>query len=243
MSKDLEKKQEGKLAQAESLDAWGGQTMDQDDIVVPKILPMQGLSQLVAEGDAKMGEFRDSLTGELLAAEGETLSIIPFHLEKTWLTTDANGEFVGIEPITPANSDRQFEDTDEAGRQVRNFKCMNFYVLLADKMGTGAMPYVVTFRSTSSKAGRKLATMMYMKNRSMNLPPAATVVDLFGKREKNDKGTYIVMDVKESRRSSNEELEEAFNWFKVVQKGAARADHSDVSQGNPEPSASGPEVF
>jgi len=74
-----------------------------NDIIIPKILPMQGLSVMVADGKAMMGEFRDSLSGEKLGSIAEPIPFIPFHVEKVWDILEEDGDqykWVRSEPLS-----------------------------------------------------------------------------------------------------------------------------------------------
>ena len=64
---------------AHDLSAWGETEVTSKDIVIPKILCMQGLSDLVSDGKAKMGDFVDSLEGNILGDIDNPVAFVPFH--------------------------------------------------------------------------------------------------------------------------------------------------------------------
>ena len=60
----------------------------------------------------------------------------------------------------------------ENGIEIKRVRRMNFYVMLPKQIDAGtAVPYVLSFKSTSYREGKKLFTQMYMRNRKANLPP------------------------------------------------------------------------
>lgn len=234
MTKEVTKKQETELATSTNLDSWGGgPEVTSNDFAIPKILVMQGLSDLVTEGVAKFGEFRDNINGELLGSIEKPMEIIPFHVEKVWVVLkkneDGDFEYDSTIPVDRTNENWEWTGLDEDGHEVRRDRTLNFYVLLPEEVKNGdAMPYVISFRRTSSRAGKKLMTQMYVRNRQAKKVPAAKVMNLVGRKEKNDKGTFVVLDVKVSRESTSEEVASAFEFFKLIQEGKGKVDNSDL---------------
>jgi len=77
---------------------------------------------------------------------------------------------------------------------------MDFYLLVPAEVEAGTeLPYVVTFKRTSLKAGKKLAMQMFVRNFQAGKVPAAIVHDLSGKSVQNDDGEYVVSDVTKKR--------------------------------------------
>lgn len=219
--------------------AWGDDVHLGQDIVLAKILPMQGLSQLVTDGKAAMGEFRDSLSGAKLGSIAEPLEVLPFHVEKFWdvMEEDDEGDFkwARSEPLieNPAqegyNDNLPWSDT-ENGVPVKRVRRMNFYVMLPSEIAAGtSVPYIFSFKSTSYREGKKLFTQMYMRNRKAKLPPPAFLFKIGGVKQKNDKGVFIVPTIELSRRSTDAEVAECFNWYQLIKKGAVKVDDSDLA--------------
>lgn len=216
------------------LSAWGVQehNLTARDVVIPKILAMQAMSKLVTAGEAKFGEFRESLNNVILGTEKEPLEFVPFHMEKVYVVMrEEKGKFKfhHQEPITSMTEGHEFEAVSAEGAKEKWYRTMNFYVLLPKELEEGtAIPYLLCFRSSSAKAGQKLCTTMFMRNLKAGKTPAAMVLELSGVKTTNDKGTFIVMDVKEKRASTNKEIEEAFSWNQTIRGGSVKVDHSDL---------------
>ena len=83
-TKELQQKpEETSLTSNSNLDYSGNEEADSSDIIVPRILLMQGTSKWVPE-TFNMGEIIDSVEEKVLAKKGETLTILPFIMTKTW---------------------------------------------------------------------------------------------------------------------------------------------------------------
>jgi hypothetical protein len=208
---------------ATTLDDWGQSEISSKDIVIPKILAMQGLSELVSEGKAKLGDFVDSISGEVLGSIEKPVEFVPFHMEKVWIISvkkkgESKFEFDRYEPVTPQNMDYPFE-AQVGDDMVKYEYTLQFYVLLPHDT---SMPYVLSFKSTSLRSGKVLSTQMYVRNRAAGLTPPSYTMLLGGKKEKNDKGTFIVMDTRVKGRTPAELETECLNWYKVIKAGGAK---------------------
>jgi len=225
MSKDLTTQNTAVSTAVADLGAWGAPAMDSRDIIIPKILCMQGLSELVTDDKAKMGDFVDSMTSTVIGNyEKKPITFIPFHLEKIWIISEKKqGEkdfsFKTIEKVTPANINKKYSEF-ENDVEIKNEYCMNFYVLRPDAM---TLPSIISFKGMSSKEGKVLATKMYVANAAEGKIPPAFAMELSGKKDKNDKGTFITLKVSEKRESTADEIAAAFKWYKLIQSGQAKA--------------------
>lgn len=223
----LSKKESSALV-AMDVDSWGDSSLTTDDLVVPRVLAMNHMSDLVKQKKADFGEFRDSLEGSLLGSLEKPMLFVPFHLEKVWFEYEivkGKRQYSSQFAVTAANEKLAWRD-EEAG--VERDKVYNFYVLLPDQVAAGSsFPYLLSFRRTSMKAGQQLATIMYARNKRAGLPPAATVFSLGGRVVSGDGGEYIVLGVQTERKSSEDELGEAFSWFETVKQGQAKVHEGD----------------
>lgn len=214
------------------LAAWGAQDVSSQDIMISKILPMQGMSKLVMDRKAQLGEYRDSVTGELLGNIDEPLEFVPFHVEKTWLVhKEINGKLVfqGMEDITKQNQDRKWEMLVDGVKHRFDWN-YTYYVLLPKDIEAGMpTPYILSFRRTSVRAGKKLFTQMFVRNPQMKKSPAAFVINLNGKLTENDKGTFVTLDVDSGRESTIPEQQAALDMFKIVTAGGAKVDQGDLT--------------
>lgn len=210
--------------------------LDASDIAIPKMLLMQGLSQLVVDGTFQMGDLINSVTEEKLGDKNSPLEFIPMRAFKTWQVslkiTEPNGKvkykFERNIPFTPENANLPYEGLDAEGREVKNVLTLNFYVLLAsDIPGGEAFPYVVSFRSTSKGAGKNLATH-FVKQALLRKQPWSKAMLLGCYLDKNDQGPYYVLEVKPSRPTTAAEVEAVETWLPIIDSGKTKVDDSDV---------------
>lgn len=229
------------LSSEQLVNEWGVPTQPSQDMVIPKILPMQPTSEFVAEGKAVMGEFRDSISGALIGTIDKPFEVIPFYLEKSWdvqVMTEGQFKFDHTLPLVENPLDPNYNDNlkweeEVDGKLLRRIRRMNFFVMLPSEVEKGgAMPYVLSFKSTSLKEGKKLYTQMYVRNFKAGLPPPSYLVTIGGSRQKNEKGSFIVPNISLARRATDQEMAECLSWLKVIRKGAVKIDNSDVNEGD-----------
>jgi hypothetical protein len=233
---ELAKKESAEVS-TELRKSWGPSGVDDRDILVPKILLMQGLSELVAQGKANQGEIVRSTTGEVLAKKDGAVEVIPIRTFKTWGLSEKIGqkfEYRGIEAMTLENMDAPFE-WEQNGTTWRRDRRLNFYVLVpADieremealrKMSVGdlpdpddcLLPCVLTFQRTGYSVGKELATH-FKKAEHFGCPPAVTTFKVGSRIEKNDKGTFHVFTLTKAGKTSTQHLEVCKKWHDTLGK-------------------------
>jgi hypothetical protein len=221
MKKEVAKQESSELAQIGDAHAWGNREVSAKNILVPKVLLMQSLSEAVSDKSiAAVGDMLYSLDDTVIGNYNKPVTFIPFHVEYIWIVKHG-GEFHHIDPVTASNENRPWEEVVN-GVAVQNVYCINIYAILAEDP---SLPVIIPFKSTSLKAGKKVVTQMDFKNRAAGLMSVKT---------KNDKGTFAVYDVKEERNSTDAEIMAAFKWFQAVNAGAVKADDSDIVKDAPE---------
>lgn len=243
------------VAAAQDLGSWGESEMTAKDMSIGRINLMQPGSVKVTEGDAAFGDFIESNTGEKLGDVKNPIKVIPFHMTKLFVEYDNTNpkkkKFMKIVPITPANESLPFEGRakNREGVEVpivRDYT-LNFFVLFADEIKEErAVPRIITFRRTSLKAGRKLATQMFITNRAAKLPPPGVEVTIGCSRMSNGENTWAVQEVyldKASiRRTTDNELVAALNWYKSIASGATKVKDEDYAEGDDSPAVEDKEV-
>lgn len=216
---------------AEMSGTWGGEGLDSGDIIVPRILLMQPMSELVTGGDAKIGEFRDSMDkSRVLGNEKTPLEVIIFGSFKTWVEF-IDGEFDKIYNCTRENADLPLEQTTETGLVTRD-RVINYQCLLPGDVEKGeAFPYVLSCRRTSYKAGKQIATIV-KKLAMFKKPSAAKVIQVMSVKTKNDKGTFFVLEACSGRDATAKEMKAAWEWHQVLARSQFKV-HDDVEDDNP----------
>lgn len=234
------KKQETALAVSEEKKlAVYGDLMDETpveakDIFLPKLSVMQSMSKAVQEEKARVGEIRGSLDNNLLAEKGAAIEFIPFGVFKTWVRfTDVNGkaEYLEQVPYTPENAtwDREvYED----GKKISNMETLNYYCLLPEEIKKGEfIPYVLTFRSTSLKVGKKLETFR-ARLQEFRKPLPFKTFSLSTELVENEKGRWYLPALEQARDTSEEELNAVKHWHNMIKVSKVRVDESDLEYTN-----------
>jgi hypothetical protein len=239
MKKAIAKKEKKEIAEPVSefaipMDEEGIST---NDILIPKITLMQAMSQLVAEGEASVGEFRDTVDHEKFGDYKTPFEIIPFYITRKWVEYDVSTTKKGIDlsfraivpiitnPASPKYNDSLPYTSDDG--LISRVRVQDLYCILPDEVELGtAFPYVIPFQKTSAKAGKKAYTQMYIRNGEKGA--SYCTLDVSAKATTNDKGTFGVLDVKAKRKSTEAELKEAYKWYKIVSSGRTKVDESDI---------------
>ena len=247
MTTAIAKKEETQLATVEQN---GAQEILKSDVIIPKLLLMQGLSDLVSQRKAQQGDIVRSTTGEVVGGPDKPLSFIPITFQNLWmLTEEVNGKFEwrATEPRTARNENEPWE-FEKHGSKWRRVKVVDCYALLpqdieaeakeiAKFQETGEMPdlnktllpVVISFRSTSYNAGRAVVTH-FTKAAGMakyGAKPYGFTLDLSCHQDKNDKGSYYVFTVNQGKAVAKDVVAKAEEWYHILSTQKVQVDNSD----------------
>lgn len=212
----------------EMANAFGAPEVSSSDIIIPKLMVMQGLSKLVIDGVAKFGDFVDSTTEEIIGNMKEPFELIPFYMEKLWYVSERVGddwEFMQVEPVNKYNETLPYEDVLN-GKSIKRQMVRNFYCLNPKDM---SLPMVVSFKGMSTRTGKQLATQMYLKNVSEGKQPPAYHILLSGEKTQNDKGTFVTLKVSKGGASSMDEMRECVKWYTTINSGKTKVQEEEKS--------------
>jgi hypothetical protein len=205
---------------------------DVRDILLPKVLAMQGLSKKVAAELARQGEMRDSIENKLLGDRNNPFEIIPFYITKSWILfheVDGKMEYKGQVPFGPENANWEWEIVVDKVKHRRD-QSLNVYCLDPREIEEGMfLPYLISFRRTSYKGGKKLITAkekMRMANRAL----ATKTFKVSTVQETNEKGIYYVFDVAMGRDTTQKEIEAVLPWAELVRTSQVKVDDSDLHE-------------
>lgn len=224
------------IADEKKLAVYGG-LMDEtevsgQDILMPTLLLMQPLSKLVTDDKAKTGEWRGSLSENLLAEKGKTVEVIPFGFHKTWIvfkdgiSGQKRPEFVAVEPYSNRPQRERIENIN--GIQFHNFETINYFVMpVAEINLKTAIPYLLRFRSTGFIVGKKMETMRAMLQKA-NKPHCFSTFQLGSVLKENDQGKFFVPTLDWGRDTTEAELAVVKPWVELARAGKAKADDADL---------------
>lgn len=272
MTQDIAK-QESQLPQVAPPADTAQQEVLNSDIIIPKLLLMQGLSEFVSErakdpsGKAiSQGDMVRSTTTEIVGDPDRSIDVIPLKMTTEWRLEEKIGgkfEYRGTEARTAANEDSPWE-FKKNGADWKRTKVINLFALLpaditayreelkkfADTgempdLNKTLMPVVISFRSTSFNAGKKVATF-YAQLRDMmrvspNVRPYNYTLELSCFQDKNDKGQYYVFEVGKTKKLASELVEEAARWYGILN--AMKEIRVDTSGEEASPASEGSDQF
>ena len=205
--------------------------VDMSDILLPKLLLMQGLSILVSDERAKAGDIVDSLTGEVLGGKDKAVEIIPFYMTRSFVVSERMGEkfeFKGIVPCDSTNAHWREKDHREEkvnGVITRRDYSLDFYCLLANQ--PDSLPYQISFRRTSNRAGKQLNTQMMLGTALKRKPES---YHLGCKKTENDMGVYYVFEISKGKFLTPAQTEHVAKWTALIKAGAVKvAEEGDVA--------------
>lgn len=214
----------------------GNEEILSDAIRVPYLSLMQGLSELVTDGKAVMGEFIRSSTKEKLGDPEHPIDFIPLTFRNTWVISEKVGqkfEWRRREPLTAANQDLPWE-WEENGTEWKRVKSVDVYALLVrdiiaertemEKAAVGELPdtdkallpIIISFTSTSYGTGGKSVVTHFAKAKKFGFGGHVSILQVSARKDKNEKGTYYVMDVTNVGKTPQEYLQVCDYWRNLV---------------------------
>ena len=222
--KDLEVKKEGaivpRISGEKNLPA-GFDEIEAGDIKIPRLSILQGLSETVISGNAKMGQLGNSLTKEVY---GDEVDFIPLFMFKTRAQFDIERGLVMMsrdnETVTMAIDEfaeylhkpiEEVPGSNWDGDQPPTFSVVyNFPVLLIGKLHI--FPISLSLMRTAVKVAKELLSMARFSGEDM----FARVYTLKSEIVKGDKGTYAVPIINFSRRCEDDEYAVAKKFFDML---------------------------
>lgn len=215
--------------------------VDARDLVLPKLLLMQGLSELVSDDKAKMGDIVNSLTGEVLGGKDKPVEIIPFFMTRSFVVSEKLGDKFEFKEIVTADhtnahwKDKTHREETVNGVLTRRDYSLNFFGLLANEAGEDSLPVQISFRRTSLMAGKQLYTQFLLTKGK----PKTTWL-LGAKKKENDLGVFYVFDVCKGKKLTDAQLKACEGAMGLVNSGNFKVDEGEDS---PESGTQGKEEF
>lgn len=204
------------VVEAVNMSDWGDVVVEAKDLILPKILLQQALSEAVKQRDARDGDYLNTLTGTVASNDKGEVEVLPFFCRQSYIIEKWNGkkfEYLKTQPCVVGAEPKPYEE-EVAGTRFKNSHVYEFFCMLKE----GGTPAIVSFRSTSHKAGKKLFNIMYLQNPQQGKTPAANWITLGSKAETNDMGTYNVMEIAVSTASNKAEVDECLSWITTIKK-------------------------
>jgi hypothetical protein len=228
------------------------------DVVLPRICLMQGLSEMVSERKAQIGDIVRSTSEEVLGSDKKPIEFIPITFRNMWKLQETvpgkkRPEFRGLEPRNAGNDHLPW-DFKKDGADWQRIKVVEVFALLPQDLDEDyttkanaadgdipnldktLLPCVITFQSTGFKAGKAVVTHFVRAQENL-VEPYLYKLSLGAFEKSNDQGKFMVWDIgaKTSPIISKEEKaanpEKAAYYWSTVKKWADRM-LSMVAAGN-----------
>ena len=180
----------------------GAERVTNEDLILPKILLMQGLSKMVQEKGKVAGQFVNSLTEATL----ENTEFVPVVYTKFFNVVEwqmvggkmkQNFLFRTFDPSDDRLVGKRLFNSAEGKAEVETV--MNFLSLI------NGQPCIIPFSKTSTRAGQKLLTFQKLSKQAL----FANKYKLVAVKQTNDQGTFYVKDVQLVGPIAGDELAEA----------------------------------
>jgi hypothetical protein len=218
---------------AEMSGSWGAEGVDAHDIVIPRLLLMQGLSDFVKQRIGLVaGDIVHSTTKKKLGDDKKGVPIIPIMLAaKIWIVDEelTPGTWTFKERVAWSIQNSNWESKEQRlclvnGVNTRRTLCLDYFVISPEYMD--GLPFLLSFRKTSFNTGKQMSTY-FTECQMKKVPPASKVFSLScHEKVKGDK-TWFVFNFVEERASTKEELATAYKWYQTLKTSKVKVDEDE----------------
>lgn len=160
------------------------------DVLIPKLLLMQGISPFVMGRKAQIGDLVRNTTVEKLGDPEHPVDIVPICMVNSWMNSEIPGpgqkaQYRGTEPRNASNEHAPWDYEGPNGETMRRTKTISLYALIpsdiakyaaelkaavdndeAPDLGRTVLPVLITFQSTSFKHGGKKCASFFTSVRA-----------------------------------------------------------------------------
>lgn len=212
--------------------------IDKADIIIPRVLMMQGMSKLVSAEQAVPGDLVNSVTNEIIGSLKKPMKFVPLMQFKTVIRSEKQPKglpkYLGQESWNPTKHANLEWEEEVNGKTIYNTQCLNFYVMTEKDLDSpSAFPMLLTFRRTSYRNGKKLINH-FMQMDMMGAEPWFGMLELSTLKQTNDDGTFYVLDVKPVGQTNPKYAEKLRAWMDTLAKGTHLVDDT-ADESDPEP--------
>jgi hypothetical protein len=180
------------------------------DLVYPKLLIQQSMSEAVKQKTAEEGDIVNNLTNENL---GKVIQLLPFYKKESIIVEKWNGrKFEYLETRKYNGKVPPFEEEINGVRFKNSCQYLIYCLTSVD-----SMPHIISFKGTSRKIGSKLLTMMVLMNKAQGLPTCGKWITFSAATETSKSGDkYLVSSFVPSRVSTKEEIAKCEMWKPLI---------------------------
>lgn len=230
---DRSKSAELAVRDEQELVAAGVGTIDADDLVIPMLKLGQGLSREVSDGDARAGQFINSLTGE--AKDGPVeLVIVSYRKGRFFSPEGTSDAYISFDDVAPDNwpaeyAGQHFADLPDAEEQYSasaNSGAIEWgsgppirttFNYVGFETAEPELPVRISLQRTSKPTALKLNTLL----RAAPAPWTFTF-ELSAVGRDNAKGKFYATAVRRGRKATDAERERALGLARSMQEIAVK---------------------
>jgi hypothetical protein len=244
MNTDIQKKQDASLPAQFNPASMAGMGLSAADMLMPRVLLMQGSSELVKKAKTKSaGDVIDSVSGETLlsakdAADGKKIEMIPLTAYKTWIidrfdTVKQKWVYHTQKPMLPNEEGLpwEFQEQDPQSKlivQYRRKYRINVYALIKSQIGTDdSLPYLVSFQVFSLAEGKKITTHMLKAARNKKYPYCKSFYLSSGTTTSKRGDSFEIFKVELGAEVPKNQQAAAHSWMEEIQTGRVKVDSDE----------------
>lgn len=241
MNTDIQKKEEAGLPAQFNPQAAASMGLSASDMLMPRVLLMQGSSELVKKSKTKnSGDIIDSVTGITLlsskdAQDGKKIEMIPLTAYKTFIidrfdTVTQKWKYHTQKPMGPGEEKLpwDFQEQDPQTKiwvSYRRKYRINVYALIKSQIGTeDVVPYLVSFQVFSLEEGKKITTHMIKAARNKKYPYCKSFFLSAGTTTSKNGDSFEVFRVELGGEVEKPAQIAAHSWMEEIQAGRVMAD-------------------
>jgi len=202
-----------------------------NDIIIPKILLMQAISQAVKDRKVFAGDLLHSINEVKMDTPLEFI-VVNYFKEILQYEDD---KYIRKEPWTHDKEVHLVREETVKGIKINRTVSHNYGVILTkDIEEMTPFPMVISFKKTGVKAGKKLGTSLLMLE-EFGAKPQDKTFKLVVKEEAGDRGTYFVFDIEQGRKTTEIEKKISYKWADRMRTVKIIVDDKDeeVAAGSP----------
>jgi len=214
--------------------AWGKSGVSTQDIVIPKLILMQGLSQFVKDRKAQSGDIFDNKTESVIGGPTKPIRAVPFFYNKTLnvyeVKESKKGKMLSKHPWDPKYEDLPWEEVEDGGGMVRNQPTHNFFLFMeADLEDPITLPFQISFGGTFYKKGKILASH-FKESEMAGVSWARTIWEFGVGIEKNENGEWFTWSLKNTHEETPKVgLRRCYQWYQNCEKSMPKVHENDLT--------------
>lgn len=215
----------------EAQEDWGDVVVESKDFIMARVVLVQASSEIVKERKAFSGDFWNTLEERVVSTDG-SVKLLPFFCRQMYVTErfdNVANKYVYKSQESYKGEQKPFEEIVD-GVKLRHLHTYDFFCMTPEL----SMPVIVSFKSSSHKAGKRLFNLMYVMNKALKLAPVNNWISFGSDLESKNGNTFGVINFKKDVEVNSDEKNECLKWISVIRNTNIKASE-DVSESFDQP--------